>query len=87
MKQSLIAFDTDHIKQYVFSLSAMRKRCAIDLALSGGRKGMSAMAMFAAQKAGLRYVYHTLIIDESLERKVQHQTCLDTLNGMTCRTF
>jgi hypothetical protein len=48
---------------------------------------MSAMAMFAAQKAGLRYVYHTLIIDESLERKVQHQTCLDTLNGMTCRTF
>ncbi len=58
---------------------------AIDLALSGGRKGMSAMAIFAAQKAGLRYLYHTLIVDEELERKVQRETDLDTLNGALSR--
>jgi CRISPR-associated Csx14 family protein len=54
---------------------------SIDLALSGGRKGMTAMAMFAAQKAGLRYLYHTLISDKELDQKVQHETDLKILNG------
>ncbi len=43
------------------------------------------MAIFAAQKAGLRYLYHTLIVDEELERKVQRETDLDTLNGALSR--
>jgi CRISPR-associated Csx14 family protein len=79
-------------ERYLHALEEELRECknkhplwTIDLALSGGRKGMSAMAMFAAQKAGLRYVYHTLIIDESLERKVQRQTSLDTLNGELSR--
>jgi len=44
----------------------------IELALSGGRKGMAALAMFVAQKMGLRYVYHTLIKDKEVSRKVDH---------------
>ena len=54
---------------------------SIDLALSGGRKGMTAMAMFAAQKAGLPYLYHTLISDKELDKKVQLETDLKILNG------
>jgi CRISPR-associated Csx14 family protein len=43
----------------------------IDLALSGGRKGMAALALFAAQRTQLRAVYHTLIASEELERQIE----------------
>lgn len=42
----------------------------IDLALSGGRKGMAALALFAAQRTRLQAVYHTLIASEELDRKI-----------------
>lgn len=43
----------------------------IDLALSGGRKGMAALALFAAQRTQLQAVYHTLITNEELERLIE----------------
>src|SRR5205823_15002743 len=46
--------------------------CKIDLALSGGRKGMTAMTIFAAQKKHIPYVYHTLIIDEYLSEQNEY---------------
>jgi CRISPR-associated Csx14 family protein len=54
---------------------------SVDLALSGGRKGMTALTMFAAQKAGLPYLFHTLIGDKELDQKVQRETDLKILNG------
>jgi CRISPR-associated protein NE0113 (Cas_NE0113) len=52
----------------------------IDLALSGGRKGMTAMTIFAAQKCGIRYVYHTLITDEDTSDRIDEETTIDALN-------
>lgn len=54
---------------------------SVDLALSGGRKGMTALTMFAAQKAGLPYLYHTMIGDKDLDQQVQRETDLKILNG------
>ena len=53
---------------------------SIDLALSGGRKGMTALTMFAAQKAGVQYLYHTMIGDRELDQRVQRQTDLQILD-------
>jgi CRISPR-associated Csx14 family protein len=48
--------------------------CTIELALSGGRKGMAALAMFVAERKKLPYVYHTLIKDERLSEIILDQT-------------
>lgn len=55
----------------------------IDLALSGGRKGMTAMTIFAAQKKQLSYVYHTLINDEELSEEIEEQTTVEALNDLS----
>ncbi|HEU5226296.1 MAG TPA: CRISPR-associated ring nuclease, partial [Ktedonobacteraceae bacterium] len=52
----------------------------IDLLLSGGRKGMAALAMFVAQRKGIRYLYHTLINDVELNRRVEEETKVSALN-------
>jgi CRISPR-associated Csx14 family protein len=52
----------------------------IDLALSGGRKGMTAMTIFAAQKHHIQYVYHTLITEEMSE-KIEDETTYEELNN------
>jgi hypothetical protein len=52
----------------------------IDLALSGGRKGMTAMTIFAAQKKHLPYVYHTLITDKQLSQDLDVQMTVKALN-------
>jgi CRISPR-associated Csx14 family protein len=52
----------------------------IDLALSGGRKGMTAMTIFAAQKCHIPYVYHTLVTDKDTNEKIDEQTTITALN-------
>jgi hypothetical protein len=48
--------------------------CKVDLALSGGRKGMTAMTIFAAQRQHIPFVYHTLITDEPLSEEIEAKT-------------
>jgi len=55
----------------------------IALSLSGGRKGMSALTLFAAQVAGVSQVYHTTIIDPVYEQKVFQETTLDKLTQLS----
>ncbi len=55
----------------------------IVLSLSGGRKGMSALTLFAAQQANVKWVYHTLITDPALEKYVTEETKYDTLKKLT----
>ncbi|QBD78661.1 hypothetical protein EPA93_22800 [Ktedonosporobacter rubrisoli] len=65
-------------------IKAMRGRFPdykIDLALSGGRKGMTAMTIFAARKMGLQYVYHTVIADKELSEKVEMETAGKRMKG------
>ena len=54
----------------------------IELALSGGRKGMAALTMFVAQRMGIRYVYHTLITDDATRHEVERETKVDKLNTL-----
>jgi CRISPR-associated Csx14 family protein len=56
--------------------------CTIDLALSGGRKGMTAMTIFAAQNKGLPYVYHTLIADQQLSNDIDDETTVEKLKEL-----
>jgi len=53
--------------------------CQIELALSGGRKGMAALAMFVAQRKGIHYLYHTLITNKRLLDIVEGETTVDEL--------
>jgi len=57
--------------------------CQIELALSGGRKGMAALAMFVAQRKDIHYLYHTLISDPDPEKrllaKIEDETTVDAL--------
>lgn len=64
------------------AIDEARKRrpgCQIEMALSGGRKGMAAMTMFVAQRKSIRYLYHTLITDNSLHDIVEGETTVDEL--------
>lgn len=54
----------------------------IALSLSGGRKGMSALALFAAQRAEIDQVYHTLIADVELESIVEQETSVENLKKL-----
>ncbi|MCL4298487.1 MAG: hypothetical protein KJ077_22310 [Anaerolineae bacterium] len=53
----------------------------VALSLSGGRKGMSALTLFAAQRAGIDQVYHTLITDPALEQQVMQEGEYDRLKS------
>ena len=55
----------------------------IHLLLSGGRKGMAALTLFAAQQANIDAVYHTLITDADLEEKIEKETTLVELKRLT----
>jgi len=64
------------------AIDEARKRhsgCQIELALSGGRKGMAALAMFVAQHKDIHYLYHTLITDKRLFAIVEDETTVDKL--------
>lgn len=51
----------------------------IALSLSGGRKGMSALTLFAAQYFGIDYIYHTLITDPDLENQIEQECSYEEL--------
>ena len=55
----------------------------IYLSLSGGRKGMAALTLFAAQQAKIDAVYHTLITDVDLEEKIEKETTVSELKKLT----
>ena len=55
--------------------------CEVVLALTGGRKSMAALAMFAAQCKGIRYVYHTLIKEPAFSREIEEKTSVKVLRS------
>src|SRR5260370_13611387 len=72
--------DTDGCTEYQACLEGEIDRvrqehpdCKIDLALSGGRKGMTAMTIFAAQKKHIQYMYHTTVA-ENLNEQIDEET-------------
>jgi CRISPR-associated Csx14 family protein len=55
--------------------------CQIELTISGGRKGMAALATFAAQNLGIHHVVHT-VIHERLSDTVYEQTTIEELQRL-----
>ncbi len=55
---------------------------SIYLSLSGGRKGMAALTLFAAQQAKIDAVYHTLITDAELENRIAEETTIEALKTL-----
>ena len=55
---------------------------SIHLSLSGGRKGMAALTLFAAQQAKIDAVYHTLITDVNLEERIEAETTVSELKKL-----
>ena len=53
--------------------------CQLELTIAGGRKGTAALTTFAAQRKDIHYVYHTLITDATVDKKVSEQTTTDEL--------
>ncbi len=53
--------------------------CMIDLALSEGLESMIPMTIFAAQKKHFSYIYHMLITDEQLGKRISRQTTVEAL--------
>ena len=64
------------------NLGSLYPERSIALSLSGGRKGMSALTLFAAQRAGIEQVYHSLITDIELEKRIEEETNLDALDEL-----
>lgn len=56
---------------------------SIHLSLSGGRKGMAALTLFAAQQVNIDVVYHTLITDVNLERQIEDETMITALQSLS----
>ena len=80
---------TDDCKVYLEKLTAVITETREDnpdknihLSLSGGRKGMAALTLFAAQQANIDAVYHTLISDVDLEEKIEKETTLTALQKL-----
>lgn len=70
------------LEQTIRKVRQQNPSCQIDLAISGGRKAMAAMAIFAAQQQGIRRVVHTLIIDEHINDKVSKETTIKKLEEL-----
>lgn len=67
------------------AISSLRQRYPrrpVALSLSGGRKGMSALTLFAAQRAGIPRVFHTLIRDPNLEAQIEESGSLASLQAL-----
>lgn len=79
----------DDCKTYITKLGSVIQEVrhkhpqkSIYLSLSGGRKGMAALTLFAAQAANIDAVYHTLITDVELEEKIEEQTTMEKLKKL-----
>jgi len=70
-------------KTLEFEIDRIRKELSdahVLLALSGGRKGMAALAVFVAMRKRIPYLYHTLISDDTLEKQIMKETTVRELS-------
>jgi CRISPR-associated Csx14 family protein len=77
-KEACLAYERT-LEQAIDAARSQHPNCQVLLALSGGRKGMAALAMFVAQRKGIHFVYHTLITDKAVNDKVAEETSITEL--------
>jgi CRISPR-associated Csx14 family protein len=68
-----------HLEAQIERVKQEYPHCKIDLALSGGRKGMTAITISTAQNVHIPYVYHTLITDDELSDQIEEETTIEAL--------
>ncbi len=76
---------TTFLQELVNTITDLRTQfpeADLRMLLSGGRKGMSALALLAAQQSHISHVYHTLITDQALEDRIEHECSTDQINRM-----
>jgi CRISPR-associated Csx14 family protein len=69
------------LEQTIQDTHQQNPSCQIELTISGGRKGMAALATFAAQHLGIRHVVHT-VIHERMNDKVSEETTIGELKKL-----
>jgi CRISPR-associated Csx14 family protein len=69
------------LEQTICNTLQQNPSCQIELTISGGRKGMAALAIFAAQRLGIRRVAHT-VIHERVNDKVSKETEIEELKKL-----
>ncbi len=69
------------LEQIIREQRQQNPSCQIELTISGGRKGMAALATFAAQQQGIHYVVHTTI-HKSISDKVFEETTIEKLESL-----
>jgi len=69
------------LEQTIRTTRQQNPSCQIELTISGGRKGMAALATFAAQQQGIRRVVHT-VIHEHMSDKVSEETTVEELKKL-----
>ncbi len=69
------------LEQTIRTTRQQNPSCQIELTISGGRKGMAALATFAAQQQGIRHVVHT-VIHERINDKVFEETTVKELKKL-----
>jgi CRISPR-associated Csx14 family protein len=73
------------LEQTIERLRTENPDCQLELTISGGRKCMAALAMFAAQKQEIHRVVHTLITDEIFAKRVSEETSLKKLTELSSK--
>jgi CRISPR-associated protein (TIGR02584 family) len=61
------------IAQTITELQQQSSDTEVHVLLSGGRKSMATLNLFAAQRAGLSLVWHTLVKDHKLEQRLEEE--------------
>jgi hypothetical protein len=61
------------VAQTISELQQQSPDAEIHLLLSGGRKSMATLNLFAAQRAGLSLVWHTLVKDYQLDQQLEEE--------------
>jgi hypothetical protein len=61
------------IAQTITELQQQSPDTEVHLLLSGGRKSMATLNLFAAQRAGFSLVWHTLVKDYALEQRLEEE--------------
>ncbi len=71
----------DLLEQTIRRARQQTPSCQIELTISGGRKAMAAMAIFAAQQQDIHRIVHT-VIDESINDKILEETKVEELKKL-----
>jgi CRISPR-associated Csx14 family protein len=71
------------LKQAIAAARQQSPGDEIALLLSGGRKGMSALALYVAQTEGITRVYHTTIPEPHREQEIEQRTSYDALRSLS----